>query len=632
MLGNVRNAELTTPQGLRYIVQQHFETQLLQSCAAKCKERDMLLILDDETTKIISSALGMYKLMESRIYLVELISKKRAPYRQSAPIYFLSPTMENVNKLIEDWTPSKSRKEPLYADSVFLYFTKAVPDGIFKKIKSCKPLISRLKAFVELNIDFLANEDRVFHFDMGQSNIFSHLVRNAALGGGPSAQEIAIAEKLVTVCASLNEYPHIRYRASSKTASSIAQIFNDKFNSFISSNDSWWYHGDSEHTEKGRGTLLVLSRQDDCLSPLVHEFTYQAIVNDLLKLEGDKITIGGGATGGGTDLKDTLLNDDDELWVELRGKHIADVLEIISSRVREIVNSNSGVVNKKGGKPLSMSQMTAALKNLPEYQEVMAKLRDHMQIAHDCMKVFTQTGLLELSGIEQTLVNGTDEEGTVGRVAEIVGRVEERLNIMNDPTGRFRLLAIFIVSQKGLRANDKDRLFEAARLGPKEIKAVRNLEKIGYPLIQGIASNSRFSSYMGNDKLVKRKVDAESELEYDDSRYVSDLKVILNEIQQKKLSFKEYPSIYPMPDEGEKSSGIATTGVASVRARSSRYSNKRANGTSGKTRLVVFVAGGACYSELRAAKEVMASGGQEIILGSTHLVNPTQFVHDLVSL
>jgi len=592
----------------------------------------MLLILDDETTKIISSALGMYKLMESRIYLVELISKKRAPYRQSAPIYFLSPTMENVNKLIEDWTPSKSRKEPLYADSVFLYFTKAVPDEIFKKMKSCKPLISRLKAFVELNIDFLANEDRVFHFDMGQSNIFSHLVRNAALGGGPSAQEIAIAEKLVTVCASLNEYPHIRYRASSKTASSIAQIFNDKFNSFISSNDSWWYHGDSEHTEKGRGTLLVLSRQDDCLSPLVHEFTYQAIVNDLLKLEGDKITIGGGATGGGTDLKDTLLNDDDELWVELRGKHIADVLEIISSRVREIVNSNSGVVNKKGGKPLSMSQMTAALKNLPEYQEVMAKLRDHMQIAHDCMKVFTQTGLLELSGIEQTLVNGTDEEGTVGRVAEIVGRVEERLNIMNDPTGRFRLLAIFIVSQKGLRANDKDRLFEAARLGPEEIKAVRNLEKIGYPLIQGIASNSRFSSYMGNDKLVKRKVDAESELEYDDSRYVSDLKVILNDIQQKKMSFKEYPSIYPMPDEGEKSSGIATTGVASVRARSSRYSNKRANDTSGKTRLVVFVAGGACYSELRAAKEVMASGGQEIILGSTHLVNPTQFVHDLVSL
>jgi len=139
------------------------------------------------------------------------------------------------------------------------------------------------------------------------------------------------------------------------------------------------------------------------------------------------------------------------------------------------------------------------------------------------------------------------------------------------------------------------------------------------------------STLNSNDKLVKRKVDAESELEYDDSRYVSDLKVILNEIQQKKLSFKEYPSIYPMPDEGE-SSGIATTGVASVRARSSRYSNKRANDTSGKTRLVVFVAGGACYSELRAAKEVMASGGQEIILGSTHLVNPTQFVHDLVSL
>ncbi|CAN0193875.1 unnamed protein product, partial [Ectocarpus sp. 13 AM-2016] len=37
-----------------------------------------------------------------------------------------------------------------------------------------------------------------------------------------------------------------------------------------------------------RATLLLLDRADDPLSPLMHEFTYQCLVEDLL---GIKVTI-----------------------------------------------------------------------------------------------------------------------------------------------------------------------------------------------------------------------------------------------------------------------------------------------------------------------------------------------------
>jgi syntaxin-binding protein 1 len=87
-----------------------------------------------------------------------------------------------------------------------------------------------------------------------------------------------------------------------------------------------------------------------------------------------------------------------------------------------------------------------------------------------------------------------------------------------------------------------------------------------------------------------------------------------------------------MPDEGN-SSSIATSGVSSLRTGGSRYSaNRRTNVGAPKTRMIVFVAGGACYSELRAAQEIMEKGGQEIILGSTHIMNPTEFVENLTSL
>ena len=87
-----------------------------------------------------------------------------------------------------------------------------------------------------------------------------------------------------------------------------------------------------------------------------------------------------------------------------------------------------------------------------------------------------------------------------------------------------------------------------------------------------------------------------------------------------------------MPDEGNSVSMIST-GVGSVRSQTSRYSsNRRSNTNTVKTRMIVFIAGGACFSELRSATEIMEKGGQEVIIGSTHIVNPAQFTQDLASL
>jgi syntaxin-binding protein 1 len=44
------------------------------------------------------------------------------------------------------------------------------------------------------------------------------------------------------------------------------------------------------HMERDRSTLLLLDRSLDVLSPLMHEFTYQAMVNDLLNIDDDKIS------------------------------------------------------------------------------------------------------------------------------------------------------------------------------------------------------------------------------------------------------------------------------------------------------------------------------------------------------
>jgi len=455
----------------------------------------MILILDDETTRIISNALGMYDLMENRITLAEHINKQRAPFRDKAPIYLLSPTEESINKLIADWTPSKTLKQPLYADSIFLFFIRPIPDELYAKIKKCKTLVQRLKFSKEINISFLAKQARAFHLDM--KSCFPDLFLTVRR---PSETELMIADKLVTVCATLNEYPHIRYRASSSVCLSMANLLHYKLNEFISKNKDWWYYGDGKHNERGRATFLLVSREDDCLSPLMHEFTYQAMVNDLLTVEDDQITFKTEAfVEGSKELvdKDVLLNDNDELWVELRANHIADVIQTLSSRIRAIVNSNTGIAlgsKSNESKSLSLTQMANAIKALPEYREVMSKLSQHMHIAHQCMDIFNRQNLLDLADLEQTLATGKTEDGKVPKIVDILELLEETLKKVPDSLTRLRLLAIYVLSQRGIRPSDQGRLLKAAKLDEIHALALFNLEKLGVPVIQEPTPSGKISS------------------------------------------------------------------------------------------------------------------------------------------
>lgn len=635
MFGRKKEEKPTLPEGLRLITKDLFQKEMLLNCSSKFKG-NMVLIMDDASMKIISSTIGMYDLMEHRVNLVEHLRLRRNSYRTSAPIYFLTPTHDSVDRLVQDWSKSKTRKEAMYADCVFLYFTRALPDELFQKIAACKPLARRLKSLVELNIDYVASELQSFHFDMKSNSVFKDLFNSASQ---PSPSEFIIAEKLVTVCAALHEYPHIRYKASSALGASLATIFHKKFNEFIAKNEHWWYHGDNVHNDRGRCTLLLLSRSDDCLSPLMHEFTYQAMVNDLLDVENEKITYQaqtvGTAKEGDTVMetmdKDVLLNDKDTLWVELRSKHIADVIQTLSTRIRDIVNSSTGVaLTTKGNeaKALSLTQMANALKQLPEYREVMSKLSQHMQMSHQCMDIFNKDGLLELSDLEQTLATGKTDEGRVPKVVDLVDQVEGELKQTTNPENRFRLLTIFIVSQKGLKAEHQGRLLAAARLDASQSKALDNLKYFGIPLLK--EDEGRF----GAKTLVTNKNDSDSE--YASSRYACELKSILNQMQTKTLSFSEYPSVLPMPDESVATSDFGVN--ASARVSTSRFSRKSSNSSDGGrakfsgTRQLIFLAGGACYSELRVVKEIMEKGGPETIIGTTGFINSTEYIENLKSL
>ena len=430
--------------------------------------------------KVVSAAVGMYDIMERKVTLVESLEKKRAPFPDMGVIYLLAPTATAVERLMADF----SNKTILYCDSVFLYFLGRLHDRFLDQIKTCKPLLKRIKCLVEINIDFLPVQERAFTLDMRDSFVELYMRRSS------SPAEASIAEKLVTVCATLNEYPHIRYRKTSQMAKSLASVFHLKMDQFVSQNPKWWYHGGPSRGSQSaaktdRGVLLLMDRATDCLTPLMHDFTYQAMVRDLLPLQGNVMTVKNenaeeDAKGAAAN-KDVLLDERDKLWVELRSQHIAQVIETLSNRIRDIMNSSTGSsLSKKGASGnMSLSQMAAALKALPEYKEVMSKLSQHMHISHECMDIFRNQRLLDLSELEQTLATGKDDEGRSPKLADMLDRVDDELLRIKTKEGRMRLILITTLSQGGLSSSDRKRLLNTAELTRKDVKTMNALELLG---------------------------------------------------------------------------------------------------------------------------------------------------------
>lgn len=427
--------------------------------------------------KVISAAVGMYDIMERKVTLVESLEKKRAPFKDMGAIYVLAPTQDSIQRLLDDFS---DKNKVLYGSSIFVYFLGPIPRRFVDQIKGCKQLIKRLKALSEINVDFLVKEQRAFTLNI-ETPFSDYFLRS---GGSPA--EVPVAEKLVSICATLNEYPYIRYKQTSGICGSLASLFKMKMDEFVSHNPSWWYHGSGKsgnsNQERERSTILLLDRSNDCLTPLMHDFTYQAMVQDLLKIQGDKITYGAESADDPNvqEDKDVLLNEKDKLWVELRGKHIAQVIEILSGRIQEICKSStSSAFSGSGDGNMSLSQLASALKALPEYREVMSKLSQHMHISHECMDEFNRNGLLDLSDIEQTLATGKDEDGRSPKMTEMISRVEGFLLRMREVKERLRLVLIATISQNGLSSADRDRLLRAAQLGRDELLVLDSLSKLG---------------------------------------------------------------------------------------------------------------------------------------------------------
>ncbi|KAK9894050.1 Sec1-like protein [Cystobasidium minutum MCA 4210] len=564
-------------------------------------------------------------------------------------LYIVLPTTANVNRICEDFyippppQPNKRDKNPpppqppqppRYA-AAHICFLGAVPDALFNELAERIPE-DRLRGVKELYVHFWPIESHVFSLRSPQAfrKFYAPPVRSAREGVDLAEDELRFtSQSLVNALILLGEYPLIRYYNPNTKPLGVGVAYNEhitrRLAEMVQREMDEYCRNNSDFPPKpepsrARGILFITERSMDLMAPLLHEFTYQAMINDLLDVqeEGTKYHHSYRNNAGVIEDKDVELTEDDDIWNETRHMHMKDALDKLVGDFKRY----AGDYNKKYGGDAkgSINDMKDMLASLDSTQKNKDSLSVHLSLAEKCMAYFESHSLPNVADVEQCCATGLTAEGKAPRTL-----VEDMVPLLGNRTlsskDKVRIIALYILHRNGVPEEDRKRLFQHAHLALHEMDMVNNMKYLGLDISKELKNNRKAP--------IKQR---QLEDVYDISRYQPVLKLMLDDHIADRLDQSVFPYVKDAPHSARNSAASTASLGAPGSLRSSRpqWAERAKTRTvkEPKQRMIVFQLGGMTYSEIRSAYQVSSASNRDVFIGSSHILTPKDFLQELAGL
>ena len=193
------------------------------------------------------------------------------------------------------------------------------------------------------------------------------------------------------------------------------------------------------------------------------------------------------------------------------------------------------------------------------------------------------------------------------------------------PPDRLRLIVQYILYRDGVFNTDIDKLLAHAQLHPREGEIIQNLDVLGARITRQVKDQKPPSQPLFPRKQAPLATQEDLSL----SRFDPIVKSMLEEQLKGTLDQTIFPYTRPLLDANEALAGQINMSQSSLRSAKPTWARTRPSAMEPRQRIIVFMAGGATYSESRACYEISRTFSKDVYMATSHMLTPNLFLRQV---
>ncbi|KRY11674.1 Vacuolar protein sorting-associated protein 45, partial [Trichinella patagoniensis] len=438
-----------------------------------------VLVMDKETTGIVSCAYAQSEVMQKEVYLFERIDTTvpRDPIKYLKCIVFVRPTPENIELLVREL------QNPSY-NQYYFYFSNVISKSEVKQLAEADEF-EVVREVQEFYADFVALGSHLFSL-----NLFPAY---HCLDWSPNALKRTI-QGISSVILGLKKPVTIRYQAS------------------------------SDMTKKLADNLKSLMAKESALFNIAG-----TMVHELFGIKNNRVSMEG-VSGVRPEMRELLLNP---LQDAFYAKNMYSNFGEIGQRIKEMMDE----FQKKAQthqKLESIADLKAFVEQYPQFKKMSGAVAKHVTLVSELSRLVSEYNLLEISELEQHLACYEEHTNSLKNIRRMLNH--EKTSDL-DAT---RLVMLYALRFESHPNNDIRGLVNQLRkrgLPEKYYHAIYDVVEFGGAKMCGIETSSELDPIRITKKLIKDLKGVENI--YTQHRPL--LSEILNELSKNRLKESVFP-------------------------------------------------------------------------------------------